>query len=90
MPKIDTRGMRFNRSIGSEEGIIEEDNSEDWLSISNDVANTQSKGSIHRDGSQEIVRMHTPMKDAETLSKEGSEEQNQDQRELEETMLELK
>lgn len=27
----------MNRSIGSEEGIIEEDNSEDWLSISHDV-----------------------------------------------------
>ena len=41
VPKIDTRGIRMNRSIGSEEGIAEEDNSEDWLSISHDVPGAQ-------------------------------------------------
>jgi len=34
--------------------------------------------------------MYTPPREAETLSNASSEEQNQDQRELEETMLELK
>ena len=69
----------MNRSIGSDEGIIEEDFSEDWLSISQDVADANvdtGYDGLYRDGSQENVRMYTPPREAETLSHDSSEEQN--------------